>query len=198
MEYILFVGAAICSLAGYYTYFRKITKNSITPNRWSWLIWSFATLLETITYDAVSDDVVKTIIFYISSVACILITIKIWRKAQWKRPDDWSEICSVVASFAAILIWIIFHQAWWAHAILLVSLPIAFIPTYKDAWANYTSEDTIAWLLWSIGDLLAIGLVVSRLQTAHEIPYAIAEFICHIIVVIIVTQRKLKVKQVLQ
>ncbi len=197
LQYIILTCAAIFAILGYRNYFKKISSNEIQPNRWSWLIWSFATILETITYDAVSEDPIKSIIFYIASVSCVIITIKIWNKSARKKPDDASEIFSVVMCLVAVIIWVSFNSAWWAHLVLLVSLPIAFIPTYKDAWKNYKSENCAAWWLWSIGDLFALLLILLRFDKAQEVPYAVIEFVCHALVVAIVVMRmRMKMKMV--
>lgn len=194
LEIGLFIAAAVCSFLGYKTYYRKIQKTSIHPNRWSWLIWSAATLFETVTYSNVSDDWYKSIIFYFSSIACIVVTIKIWRHSVWQNPT-WTETFTIAACVAAPVIWYLYASAWWAHVILLVALPIAFIPTWMDAWKDYKTENTSAWLLWASGDVLVILFIWMRIEEEKEWPYAVMEFVCHGITTGIVAYKKISFKR---
>lgn len=191
MSQFLTIFASIFSVYGYYTYYSDLNRKQIKPNRWSWLIWSFATSLETITYNEISGDIVKVLVFSISCLSCLVITLAVWKKSIWEKPD-WTEIFSVSTCFIALILWLVFNSALWAHVILLVSLPIAFIPTYRSAYEDYKTENSKAWLFWTIGDILIIGLVLFRLSKNEELGYAMIEFICHALVLLIVFFRKRK------
>jgi len=67
-----------------------------------------------------------------------------------------------------------------------MAIPIAFLPTYKNALNNYENENSKAWLLWSISDLLMIVIIVIRLKAFKELPYAVVEFVCHFSVFVII------------
>ncbi len=189
MDIILVGVSSIFTISAYVIYFKQTNEHSISPNRWSWLVWGIATILETLTYSEISDDFWKVITFYISSISCILLTLLIWKRSKWIKPD-WTEVVSVTLSFIAIFIWLAFGYTLIAHYVLLVSLPIAFIPTYKDAYINYHREDSNAWLFWSISDFLILILVLTRLNTINELPYILIEFLCHIATFLIVIVRK--------
>jgi FtsH-binding integral membrane protein len=196
MELLFLISGATFAIAGYGVYFKQIqhsTTSKVRPNRWSWFIWSIATLFETITYSVISEDIWKIIVFGISVLACIFITIRIWKKAETKLPDT-TEAISVIACILALVIWFVYQSAWWAHVVLLISLPIAFIPTYRDAWDDYRTEYTMAWVWWSLSDLCVLTLIIARLNKSEELPYAIIEFVSHFMVVAIVALRKVHVK----
>jgi len=126
----------------------------------------------------VSEGRIKSSIFYISALCCVVLTIKIWSGSTWQRPK-WNEIACLIASLTAVIVWVIFKQNTLAHFIAVGALPIAFIPTWKDAWDDWRKEDSASWALWSIGDMLAIAVVLSDLKSREELPYAVMEFICH-------------------
>ena len=63
----MLVAAIVFIVAAYAEYFRDIKNEVIAPNRWSWLIWSAATAVEAFTYEAVSEDWMKSVIFFISA-----------------------------------------------------------------------------------------------------------------------------------
>lgn len=178
---VMLIAAIAFGIAAYVEYFRDIQNEVITPNRWSWLIWSVATAMEALTYEAVSDDWVKGIAFFISAMCCFWVTILIWRKATWKKPD-WTEIVSIVASGLALVIWLQFQLTLWAHLLMVLAVPIAFLPTWKSATKNPKNEKSRAWGLWSIGDLLTLLVILVRLDKVEELPFILVEFACHAVV----------------
>ncbi len=184
-----FVIATIFSIAGYVVYYRAIKKNTVSPNRWSWIIWAAATLIETLTYHKSFGGFFESSIFYISSIACITITVMIWRIAKWEKPD-FTEIFSVIACITAMIVWYSYQIALWAHVVMLVALPVAFIPTIKSAWGDYRHEDSAAWKLWSIGDLFCFLFILTQNKISEELYYIIIEFFCHFAVFLTVFYRK--------
>lgn len=181
MTVALLILITLFQTLGYIRYVREIVHNTIRPNRWSWLIWSLTALVETLTYGAIVDDIYKTAAFFVSVIACIVITILIWSKATWEKPTKIEIFCTIV-SIIAVVLWVKYDLAVWAHILITAVLPIAFIPSFQDAWKDYKKEDIYAWQFWSIGDILAIILVATRYTDGpFEFPYAILEFTCHAI-----------------
>lgn len=204
MQTIAFAVSSIFGIWAYAVYFRKILKHSenggegsesFKPNRWSWLIWSVATAVESFTYEELSGDPFKSALFFISAGCCVVITTLIWTKSVWAMPD-WTEILCTVASIAAIIVYVVFKEAFWAHFIAIAALPIAFIPTYRDAWLDWKSENTPSWMLWTIGDIATLSFVVMRLDKGEELPYAIIEMLCHGLVWGIVAFKRRKMSTV--
>lgn len=179
MTVVLLIWISVFQGIGYFRYFSEIVRGQIKPNKWSWLIWSGTIVVETLTYGAVVDDIYKTAAFFVSVVACVIVTIAIWSKSVWEKPTK-VEIFSTVASILSILIWIKYDSAVWAHILITIALPIAFVPSFQDAWKDYKKEDIYAWQFWSIGDFIVILLILARkTSNPFDFPYAIIEFACH-------------------
>lgn len=192
LQILFFFIATFFSIAGYVFYYFAIKKDTISPNRWSWIIWAVATLVETLTYHESFGSLFESSIFYISSTACIVITLLIWRVAKWKKPDG-TEIFSVIACVLSMIVWYLYQTAFWAHIIMLIALPVAFIPTFKSARIDYKHEDTPAWGLWTIGDLFCFFFIFLENKTQEELYYISIEFFCHCsIFVLVFYQKKMK------
>jgi hypothetical protein len=184
IDYILTIIAGLITISAYVIYYFDIKKQSIVPSRFSWMIWSLTASLETLTYSYVSDDNLKSVCFVTSSLCCVLITAKIWMSSDRKVPN-WAE-SSLAFCTVSIAIWLLFKSPFFAHILLLLAIPIAFLPTYKNALNNFENENSKAWLLWSISDLLMIVIIVIRLKAFKELPYAVVEFVCHFSVFLII------------
>lgn len=188
---VLFLISAILGVVAYVFYFKDTNRSSIKPNKWSWLIFSITTLLEALTFNEVSGDLLKSSVFFVSAFCCVAVTILIWSRAEWQKPD-WTEWFCLVASAVAVVVWIGFGDAWWAHLIMIISVPIAFLPIYREAISNWQSEYTPAWSLWTLGDLAALILVLYRLDIIEEVPYALVEMLAHATVWYLVMKHRRK------
>jgi|CXWL01.1.fsa_nt_gi hypothetical protein len=178
VELILLV-AILVSICAYVNYYKDIRNDKIAPNRWSWLIWSATTAVEALTYDAVSSDLMKAAIFFVSAISCFILTIQIWHKAKWQKPN-WAEITSVVSAMVSVILWQFFQLTLWAHLLVVFAVPIAFVPTWMNAWKNPEEENSSAWGLWTLSDLFTLVVIISRLDHVEELPYIIVEFSCHL------------------
>lgn len=186
---VIFVTAIVFIVVAYGKYYRDIRDGVIVPNRWSWLIWSASTVMEALTYEAVSEDWMKSAIFFISAVCCLGVSIRIWDKAKWEKPD-WAEIFCVIASGMSLVLWLQFHFTLWAHLLMVFAVPVAFVPTWRSAIENPKNEQSQAWWMWSIGDLLTLLLILVRLDKMEELPFILVEFACHVIVWQMVRKQK--------
>lgn len=165
----------------YRRYWLDIGNKEIQPNRWSWLVWSVTTMVEASTYFANNLDWLEAVPFFVSGFACVVVTITIWHKAKFEWPDPVEAVC-VLAATAATILWLCFHLTWWAHVIVILAVPVAFWPTWQKAWHCPKNEQTPAWMLWTIGDALALVVVLMRMDSWsdwQELPYAVVELACH-------------------
>lgn len=171
--------AIACNFAGYATYLLGLRRDLVQPNRASWLIWSASTGLEAATYWAVNPGAVQTAVFVVSAIACIAVTIGIWRRSAWAMPTTIETLC-VLTCLTALALWLIFGEAYWAHMLVVAAVPISFLPTWASVVADSDRERSPAWGLWTVGDLATL-IVAARHggDGAGEYAYLTVEFLCH-------------------
>jgi len=167
------------SFAGYATYLIGLRRELVEPNRASWLIWSAATTLEALTYAAVNPGAPQGWVFALSSIACILVTIGIWRRSSWAPPSPTETLC-IAASLSALMLWLVFREAFWAHMLVVLAVPVSFWPTWASVWTDRNRERSPAWGLWTFGDLATLLIAVRGAEPGvAELGYVIVEFLCH-------------------
>lgn len=182
---VLIVLATLMSFWAYQTYGKDLVRT--TPNRWSWMIWFFTTIVEALTYQAVNENLIITGAFFCSAFFCAVMTVKIWRKLKWVRPDTF-ECFSIIASVAAVVIWMVWHENWWAHVVAIIAIPVSFVPALKDAFRDPEGEYSSAWWKWTVSDFLMIVAVLFMLRQANsELPYVVVEFVMHAAMWLLVT-----------
>jgi len=176
---LLLVAGALLSVSGYAIYGAGIRRGLVEPNIASWLIWSATTAIEAFTYEAVNSGTLQTVVFIVSAIACLLVTFSIWQHSRVQVTSFGENFC-MFACGVAVVVWLVFNQAWWAHIIVLVSIPISFWPTFVSAWHDPEHEQSPAWGLWTLGDMAVLGYVMATArQDATELPYVVLEFAAH-------------------
>jgi hypothetical protein len=103
LESILFAIGASVLLFGYFLYGLAVRRDLVEPNSASWLIWGATTATEAFTYSAINQGAVQNVIFLLSSVACLGVTISVWQHAQWRRPSITEWVC-IATCIAALII----------------------------------------------------------------------------------------------
>lgn len=171
--------AIVCNIAAYIFYWLGIRRQLVRPNRSSWLIWSAATAIEALTYQAVNQGAAQNAIFAISAMACIIVTLAVWRQSAWQPPTRTESLCMGLA-LLALVIWGFFQSAFWAHMLVVAAIPISFIPTWASVMRDRDHERSPAWGLWTVGDLATLLVTIAGLSDERaEIPYIFVEFACH-------------------
>lgn len=176
----IWLGMAMAlSLAGYATYLAGLRRHLVEPNRASWLIWSVATAVEAATYAAINPGAPQGWVFALSAAACVAVTLVMWRRSRWRAPSGIESLCMGVA-LVAILLWLVFHQALWAHLLVVAAVPVSFWPTWRSVREDARRERSPAWGLWTLGDLATL-LVAARVpgHAGSEYAYILVEFACH-------------------
>lgn len=174
-----FLVALAATFAGYATYLAGLRRNLVEPNRASWLIWSIATAVEASTYAAVNPDAPQRWVFLVAAVACVTITIVLWRRSAWSLPTRTESLC-IGTSLVALAIWAAFRDAFWAHMLVVAAVPVSFWPTWASVTADRRRERSPAWGLWAVGDLATL-LVAARTpgSPVGEYAYILVELLCH-------------------
>ncbi len=171
--------AIAAGAAGYLAYLAGLGRHLVEPNRASWLIWSGATAVEAATYAAVNPLGLQRWAIVLAALASAAVTVAIWRRARW-TPLSPAELGCVAACASALLLWLAFHQAFWAHMLVVAAVPVSFWPTWASVWRDRARERSPAWGLWTIGDLATL-LVAARTPGGGvgEYAYLVAELSCH-------------------
>ena len=174
-----FLVAIAASFAGYAIYLVGLRAHLVEPNRASWLIWGSATAVEAVTYAAVNPGTPQSIVFLLSAAACLTVALALWRRSRWSAPDAVEGVC-MAASLAAIVMWVVFREAFWAHMLVVAVVPVSFWPTWRSVIADRARERSPAWGLWTIGDLATLLLAArTGSQDVGEYAYVIVELLCH-------------------
>ncbi|WP_174285384.1 SET domain-containing protein [Sphingomonas bacterium] len=174
-----FIGAVALSLLGYGVYIVGLSRHLVEPNRASWLIWSAATGVEAATYAAVNPGAPQAWVFILSALCCVLVTAAMWRRSRWRTPTPVEGVC-MTAALGSIALWLVFREAFWAHMLVVVAVPVSFWPTWQSVWQDRARERSPAWGLWTLADLSTL-LVATRVQGSGiaEYTYILVELLCH-------------------
>ena len=173
-----FVAMAL-GLLGYGVYLAGLRRHLVEPNRASWLIWSVATGVEAATYLAVNPGAPQGLVFALSGMACIVVTLAMWRRSRWSRPSPTETVC-MTASLAAIVLWLPLQETFWAHMLVVAAVPLGFWPTWASVWEDRARERSPAWGLWTLGDLATL-IVATRSSGSGvgDYGYIFVELLCH-------------------
>ena len=174
-----FIVAVALSLAGYGVYLAGLRRHLVEPSRASWLIWAVATGVEAATYLAVNPGQSQGLIFVLSAVSCIVVTLAMWRRSRWNRPSTTETVC-MAASLAAVILWLPLKETFWAHMLVVAAVPLGFWPTWASVFEDRARERSPAWGLWTLGDLATL-IVATRTQGfgVGEYAYIFVELLCH-------------------
>ncbi len=174
-----FLVAILASFAGYAVYLAGLRRRLVEPNRASWLIWGSATAVEAVTYAAVNPGTPQALVFLLSAAACMTVAVSLWRRARWSAPDAVEAVC-MAAALAAVPLWLVFREAFWAHMLVVAAVPVSFWPTWRSVWQDRARERSPAWGLWTVGDLATLLLTMrTGAQGIGEYAYTLVELACH-------------------
>ncbi len=174
-----FAIAVLCNFAGYAAYLAGLRRQLVRPNRASWLIWSAAIGVEASTYAAVNPGAAQSLVFLGSAIACLVVTIGVWRRSAWSAPSVSESVCMAVC-LAALILWAAFRSAFWAHLMVVAAVPISFWPTWQSVMQDRSRERSPAWGLWTIGDLATLLLAIRIADLGvGGLAYIFVELACH-------------------
>jgi hypothetical protein len=178
-EFIFFTVGAFCLLFAYLLYALATRRGLVEPNCASWLIWGATTTVEALTYNAINQGELQNFIFLLSSLACVAVTVAVWQHSIWQRPSPTEWTCIVVCAIA-LVVWLIFQNAVWAHLLILAAIPVSFLPTWIGLRKHPNQERSPAWGLWTVADIATLCFILMS-PKAHgdDLPYILVEGACH-------------------
>src|SRR3989344_545881 len=153
----------------FWVYYRDIVTEELSPNRWSWLIWTIEMWMQAVTYEGLNNDLVKSAAIFVAAIGCTAVFVRTWQRAAWKKPNPTETVC-VLMSVAALVVWVGFGSVFWAHYLVVGAVPIAFLPTWQNAWRHPREERSSAWVLWTTADVLTLAVIMVRFDEINELP----------------------------
>ena len=176
---VWFFAAMVLSLGGYGVYLAGLRRHLVEPSRASWLIWAVATGVEAATYLAVNPGKPQGLVFVVSALSCLVVTLAMWGRSRWSRPSPTEATC-MAASLAAIILWLPLKETFWAHMLVVAAVPLGFWPTWASVWEDRARERSPAWGLWTLGDLATLLIAVRTPGFGiGEYAYIVVELLCH-------------------
>lgn len=153
--------AGILQLVAFGIYNKQIFKNQSAPNKSTWTLWVFLTVLNCTSYFFMTMDWAKSFLPIASSLACILTFFFALIKGKFSKIDGY-DAGALLIGVGAGLIWWFYKSALYGNIILQFSVLISFIPTYKDVWRNSSAEKAPPWYIWTSGYAFSISVVIMR------------------------------------
>ena len=171
--------AVVLNLGGYGVYLAGLRRHIVEPSRASWLIWAVATGVEAATYLAVNPGEPQGLIFVLSALSCLVVTLSMWRRSRWTRPSSTESVC-MTASLAAVILWLPLKETFWAHMLVVAAVPLGFWPTWASVIEDRARERSPAWGLWTLGDFATL-IIATRTPGfgVGEYAYIFIELLCH-------------------
>ena len=163
MDIALFLSVAACSIQvlAYILYVRMSRSGSIVPNMTMWTIGLALVLLNASTYVTMTGDLVKAALPIVSSCAYMWMYAQIVRRGSFGHIDTTNAII-VVLGVAASLVWYLLRSAMYVNFILVGAIVISFVPLFRSAWRDPSTEKPLPWSMWT--SAYAISLVVVMLR----------------------------------
>lgn len=184
------VGAGLLQIAGYIFYAKKIKLGRIKPNAASWSIWTFGSILESVSYVAVTGDWVKNLL----PITCVLSAIILFFYCLYN--GNFGKILNfewilLAMDFFAIFLWWLFQSAIYANFFLVLTAIISFIPIMRHVWNNPMVEDAIPWYLWTAAYCILAVVIIFRWEKWEDLVYPITFAILHIIIAILALDNRI-------
>ena len=175
----LAITAALCHIAAYLDYNRKVFRGETRPNGATWLIWASLAGLNASSYLVMSSDLVKGIFPVINTALCIgtFVLALYLKKFEW--PDNW-DLLALATGLVAALAWWKYQSATSANLILQLAIFWGFIPTYRLVWRDPLSEKPRPWWIWVGAYVFLTATVVWRWQGQwQDLAYPVNCLILH-------------------
>jgi len=183
--------AALLHVIAFAIYNKKMLEEKSCPNTATWTLWSFLTILNVSSYWKMSGDLIKSLLPFASSAACILTYLFCLYKGKMnlKETDIYDKL-SLVAGIVAGIVWWYYKSATCGNLILQAAIIISFVPMWKMVWRKPSKESALPWYIWSLAYVLSIVVVILRWNGQYrDLVYPVICFLLHLSVGLL-TKRK--------
>ncbi len=161
--------ASLLSLVAYIAYSWTIITGGTHPNVSSWIVWSFLSLLNFLSYKKLTGGWIKSILPSANSVMTIVIMVAGIKTGSLSILGDTDVICLGIGIIAG-LVWWIKKSASFAQILLQIAIVVGFIPTIRNAYIFPGTELWVSWFLWTLSFVLQL-LIVKRTSSGKFIEF---------------------------
>jgi hypothetical protein len=169
------------AILAYVPYVAGIVRKRTVPSAVSWWIWLSVSTLLASTYYATGARAALGLI--VSCVAGQAIVAILSLRSGVRTVTTFDLVCLAGAVIAAVLWWIT-SLPFLPHMLIVLIDFFAWLPTFRKTLRDPSTEDPLAWVLWTLAAVPALLNV--RTWTLYEALYPIYIVVsCGIITVLI-------------
>ena len=183
----------VTHLLGYWIYYRAShsEKDAIKPEPMSWLIWTFGSFVNLFSYSLLSGDLVKDILPFVCSLACVVIFIDQWFQRGRKLEKMTREGLSMLSLDAgSMAIGFITMSALVANVSCQVGTVASYIPILRSTAKDPSRERLLPWIIWSLAYGLDVILVTVRWEKWGDVVYPATCFVLSLLMAVITLRRR--------
>lgn len=184
--------SGVFALISYGIYFRQIAKGQSTPNPASWLIFFFASIINSFTYfSVVESNIWQSLFVFVVTICLFGVVVYTSIKGSFTRV----KALEVMVFISAILIgvfWQLSDNARIANLVLQIIYVVSYIPTFVGVANGTAKENHVAWAVAVVAYLFATFSLVANFP-ADWIAFVspiLNGIICNGIVVLLILKRK--------
>lgn len=158
---VLGIAAAVFHGTGFILYRRQMKRKHSTPNIAMWSVGMFLTLLNALTFRAMSGDPAATLQFFVGFLGCSYIFFYALTKRHFKWPGP-MEVVTIFLGVVGGVIWFKFRQATWANMIVFLALAISTWPTFLAVYRDPFKDSPCSWIMWTTAYVITTINVMLR------------------------------------
>lgn len=143
--------AGMLAIVAFLPYILSILKGKTRPNKTTWWVWTIIGGLVLLSYYSVgaNSTLWVPIALFVGMFATAVLSLK-YGESGWSKLD----LYCLGGGAVGIILWIIFSEPLLA---LVASMFVSFVgalPTIKKTYIDPAGEDRLAWILFSIADIV--------------------------------------------
>jgi len=178
MVFLLSLLGAGISVVGFLSYNKKIISGIVKPNMATWILFSFLSVLNLTSYLVMTQDIVKSLLPLVSTMATLSVLTIAVVKGQFSKLNTWDTLALIIGGVSG-LVWLVFKSAGLANLILQFSVIISFIPTYWGIIRGNNIEKISPWMTWTTTYIIMIFVVAIRNGQWIEYIYPVVAGVLH-------------------
>jgi len=134
-------------------------EGKIQPVPTTWSLWSLIGLAVLLTYRSSGAEANAWPAVFGFVNPTLITILSVWRQSKWRRPTPAERFCLFLGA-ASLVMWLFLRQnpnlAQYALYVAIAADICAAIPTIVFVWTEPDRDRPLAWVIFSIGYLLAV------------------------------------------